>query len=56
MLLLGTSGIRAASDTLRISVAAWMPLVLHRSDVSAPSETRSQKCTRMYTFGVATTQ
>ncbi|EEV19185.1 hypothetical protein TREVI0001_0077 [Treponema vincentii ATCC 35580] len=29
-----------------------MPLVLRRSDVSAPSETRSQNYTRMYSFGV----
>ena len=33
-----------------LSVAAWMPLVLTRSDVSRERETRSQNYTRMYSF------
>ncbi|WP_206181763.1 hypothetical protein [Treponema medium] len=38
------------------SVAARMPLVYIRSDVSAAAETHSQNYTRMYSFDDATTQ
>ena len=38
------------------AVAARMPLVYIRSDVSAAAETHSQNYTRMYSFGDATTQ
>ena len=37
-------------------VAARMPLVYIRSDVSAAAETHSQNYTRMYSFDDATTQ
>ena len=36
------------------AAAAWMPLALSSSDVSAPAETRHQNYTRKYTFDDAT--